>query len=249
MPRGDTARTGDTFEHGEREYFNPLGIFCERLPHMVNEAQDARLEALEQSQNAKRHKPNHRDFYVGASVLAVDVEERGEQQFTAFNTMPTKAAARVCAEKRVVDRLEKLNRSNEGQWWVVGMVIIGEPQEDRATGYSPETLWPCGESCWPGIVAPKLPSDSLLVTVRPDKRKGQVQTAEELDDFYEAVKRGDQPSEPILFHQGEEGWRSVADRFYNLSPRSHNVLQSPETYHAAVETAKVAIQGIRLIEV
>jgi hypothetical protein len=245
MPRGSIAKVGESGESYDREFFNPWRDFCERLPHMIDGAQDERRAAYEISEGAK-HPLNHRGFYVGVSVLAFDTLDKTRRHMyedTAVNTMPIKSGPRVCAEKRAIDRIQKENRSPEKNLEVIGVVIIGEPQPDGATNYHSETLWPCGEVCWPNIVAKKFAKDALLVTVRPDKRKGQVQTAEELDSFYSAVLRGESPSEPNLFHHSEDEWKEIVRDFDNLIPRNVDPFASTNERHASVEAARVAIQG------
>ncbi|GEM_PF-3112547 len=247
MPRSASLRTNVTIEQGERgdrRFFNPWRIFCEMLPHMIDEAQDARLEALNLSKATTRRPPNYRDFYVGSSLITVEPDNRALDVQSAHNTMPTKQSKNVCAEKRVKDRSDKIARSAHGVLWGVGLVVVGEPQADRATGNTPETLWPCGEVCWPNIVK-KLPSDCLVLTVRPDKRKAQLQTAAELDAFYGAVIEGGSPSEPPLFSHNEQSWSSAVERFDAIFLRDIDPLASLENRDRAVEAARVAIQGIR----
>lgn len=244
MAETTRAHTGESGNQAGREYFNPWREFCLALPSLVSRAHDARVEAELISETAP-HPVSHRYFFVGAALLAVHPETRSTRTEAAYNSKPTEGGARVCAEERVFGRVEKDNRkkSNGGRvFWVPGLVVIGKPQEDGATGAHTETLWPCGETCWPRIITKKMPLDGLICAIRPDRRKRQIQTVEDLDNFYSAVLRGESPSEPPLIDKPEADWDEVVNRYDDIFPRDENPLASPENRQEAVAAAIQAIQ-------
>jgi hypothetical protein len=237
-----------------RSIFNPWEILCEEIPSMIDEIQSAREDALA-TPASKKLRPNHRDFYVGAGVLAVSGgtgSSRSRQREVDINTMPTKGGSRVCAEKRVVERVKKSSSGLDAGKWIVGIVIIGEAQPDKATGNDPDTLWPCGESCYPDIFASvddvdnPLEPDTLVVTINTDMRKRQVQTVAEMNGHYELMRDGHRPEEPLLVDRMYESWHGTLDRFLSRYPDDLNPLASPDNRAVAVEAARLAILNPQL---
>jgi hypothetical protein len=244
------AQSGESSGSSERTFFNPWRVYCEQLLNMATAAQDARLAATEQhrasqARGAKRT-PSYRGFYVGASVLAFDRSE-GEQELymnTAHNTKTRPDADGICAERRLVDRILRANRRVETALEIVGVVVVAEPQRDDVSGFQSETLWPCSQRCWPGLIhRGKLDSNVLITTVRPNLHKTQVQTAGELDRFYTELKAGNRLREPITVDHTQEDWGTLVNQFDEQFPRNVNPFQSPETRQACVEAARMAIQG------
>ncbi|TXG78198.1 hypothetical protein E6P97_00125 [Patescibacteria group bacterium] len=234
--------------HGSREAeyaFNPWRELCLRMPGMVDQAQSARVRAAKQDETAKRP-ASHRGYYVGASVLAFvqESEELGILELTAVSSKPKPDAEGICAERRLTDRIQRINRSSGLFYEPIGLVVIGEPQPDQATGFEPETLWMCSERCWPRIIQRgKVPQDCLVVTVRPNKHKTQVQIAEEIDAFYQNLVDGRRGREPITYDHDRASWSEIVDEFDRIIPRTVDPFESPEARRQSVEAARVAIQG------
>jgi len=233
-------------EATERIFFNPWRDFCAVLPSMIDEAQDVRLEAMETAGRVRRP-ASWRGFYVGASVFAANRWDGSRQVYrdSAINSKPTEHSEGICAEKRLIDRMSKRTaRKGQAVLEVIGIVVVGEPQKDETAGFQSETLWPCSERCWQKLIIPgKIASDALVVTVRPNKEKAQVQTVEELDTFYNALRQGTRLREPILFDHDAEEWRGVVNTFNDLVPQNLDPYANEETREFCVERARLAIQG------
>ncbi len=250
---GATARRVQSGEAGNssgRTYFNPWRAYCEQLLSMVDSAQDARLSAIDQhkastARGAKRT-PSYRGYYVGASILAFDTSEGQQELYTnaAHNTKTRPDADGICAERRLVDRILRANRRVEKALEIVGLVVVAEPQRDDVSDFQSETLWPCSQRCWPNLIqSRKIGSNVLVTTVRPNKHKTQVQTAEELDVFYTELKAGNRLREPITVDHTQDDWHELVGHFDRLFPRDVDPFESAETKQACVEAARMAIQG------
>lgn len=241
------AQRNETLESDERRFFNPWREFCARLPSMIDEAQDERLEAKEQDKRARKP-ASYRQFYVGASMLAYDRSDGRRQlyQDAAFNSKPRQDGDSVCAERRLIGRLEKMNiKDPKANLQVVGIVVVGEPQEDGGTGFRPATLWPCSERCWPRIIQPgKLAVDTLVVSVQPNKQKAQTQTVGELDAFYRALQEGRRLREPIMQDYPEEAsWHEVVADFDRIVPKNLDPFENEESRAMSVQGARLAIEA------
>src|SRR5690606_32957069 len=112
-------------ETGDRHYFNPWREFCGALPSMIDEAQDVRLEAMEQAGHTRRP-ASWRGFYVGASVFASSLVDGARQVYrdSAINSKPAEHREGICAEKRLIDRISKRSsRGGGGVLEVIGIVV------------------------------------------------------------------------------------------------------------------------------
>lgn len=243
---GRASRARPSFEtDGSYVAFNPWRDFCAQLPDYIDSAHRVRHDAFEQHKPGRRN-PSHRGYYVGGTIVAFSHAD-GETSlvtYSATNSKPTPTSDGVCSELRVVTRVEKLNkRQDEPNYESIGLVVIGDPQPDQATGFEASTLWMCSERCWPNIIEPgRIARDALIVTVRPDKRRAQVQTAEELDDFYSRLREGEAVREPNLVDHLAEDWKTVVDRFDEIIPRDLDPFASHEARTQCVEAARTAIQ-------
>ena len=228
----------------DRSYFNPWRELCARLPQMVDEAHDARIEATNADATSRR-RASHRGYYVASTILAYDHSEgqRIYHQNTSINSKPRLDSEGVCSERRLVDQIQRANRKGSSLE-VVGLVVMGDQQPDQATGFNPETLWMCSERCWPRIIEPrKIATDALIITVRPNKHKTQIQTAGELDAFYAALVAGDRKREPITYDHDSQSWGEIVKRFDDLIPRNFDPFVDEVTQRRCVEAARAAIQG------
>lgn len=236
--------------------FDPWRYLCANVEEMLNQAQKVREQAQTADEaSSRKSRISHRGFYVGVAALSCVMQDgvlrKTETQFST-NTMPRPAGSeRVCGESRVLKGLRK-RALKEGNGLIIpGLVVIGEAQPDRATGLATETLFPCGETCWPNFFDMDKPmvdtvdADTLIITTRPDAhlRKGQVQTAHELHNFYAVSLDGGNPAEPPLFSRTVESWQGIVGYYDSLVPANFNPLESPEARGRAVEAARAAIRG------
>ncbi len=142
-------------ESGERLYFNPWRDFCAQLPQFIDEVHAVRQRALNQHKPGTRN-ASHRGFYVATLHAAYSYggEENSLVWFTAINSKPRPDSEGICSELRTTTNLENLNMAAGKHYDTVGLVVMGEPQPDQATGYETGTLFVCSERCWPKIIEP-----------------------------------------------------------------------------------------------
>jgi hypothetical protein len=226
--------------------FNPWREFCAQFPALVDAASRVREDAVN-AHKPKGRNPSHRGYYVGASIMAYGIASDGGRPIvtdSAINIKTREDADGICAERVLTDRVKKMSRSIGIALETVGLVVIGEPQPDQATGFRSETLWMCSERCWQRIIVPgKIPGDALIATVRPDKHKTQVQTASELDEFYGALIAGERHREPITFDHDSDSRLAIVEEFNRLVPLDLNPFADEASRRLCVESARVAIQG------
>ncbi len=242
----NAARAGRSAEVEQTSTaFNPWRDFCVQLPSSIDTVHAVRQHAIE-NHKPGRANPSHRGYYVATLLAAFshDEDEASLMTLTAINTKPRGHSDGVCSELRTTAKVEKLNeRVGEAPYEILGLVVMGDPQPDQATGFEAGTLWVCSERCWPNIIEPgRLARDALIVTVRPDKRKAQVQTAGELDEFYTALLGGEQPREPDLVDHRPSDWEAATGIFDNLIPRDLDPFESLEARALCVEAVRTAIQ-------
>lgn len=248
MARSIAASRVSASHDVDRRYttFNPWREFCSQLPALVDAAYRVREDAIGTHKPASRN-ASHRGYYVGASIMVFGRSADGGQTIltdAATNTKPRQDSDGVCAERRLTDRVARFSRASGMLLETVGLVVIGEPQPDQATGFDPETLWMCSERCWPRIIEPgKISRDALITTVRPNKHKTQVQTAEELDEFYAALVAGERRREPITYDHDRDSWSGVIEEFNRLVPLDLDPFADQSSRKRCVESARVAIQG------
>ena len=215
------------------------------MPSYVDAVHRVRQQAIDEHRPGRRN-ASHRGYYVGGLVAAFSYAP-GENSLISHagtNTKPLDYSEGVCAELRTIQKVERANRkSSDPTYEPFALVVMGEPQPDQATGYTTGTLFMCSERCWPKIIEPgKIARDALIITVRPDKRWAQVQTAGELDEFYNAIKRGEHPREPSLVDHLPTDWEAIVHKFDELVPRDIEPTIDPEARALSVEAARIAIQ-------
>lgn len=226
--------------------FNPWREICAQYSALVDGASRVREDAIN-AHKPKGRNPSHRGYYVGASIMAYGMADDGSRPIitdSAINVKTREDADGICAERVLTDRLKKMSQSIGITLETVGLVIVGEPQPDQATGFRSETLWMCSERCWQRIIKPKrIPDDALIATVRPDKHKTQVQTAAELDEFYKSLIVGERPREPITFDHDFDSRRAIVEEFNRLVPLDLDPFANEASRKLCVESARIAIQG------
>lgn len=246
--RGPLATSPNILDGASSLYtaFNPWREFCAQFPALVDAAYRAREDAIAAHKPTRRN-ASHRGYYVGASIMAFGVAEDGGRPIytdSATNTKPREDSDGVCAERRLTDRVQKITKATGIIFETVGLVVIGEPQPDQATGFKSETLWMCSERCWPRIIEPKkIPDDALIATVRPNKHKTQVQTSQELDEFYHALVAGERRREPITYDHDRESLPGILEEFNRLVPLDLDPFADAASRNHCVESARIAIQG------
>ncbi|MCA9330811.1 hypothetical protein KC957_02080 [Candidatus Saccharibacteria bacterium] len=243
-----TAAKAARFEATADGYtaFNPWRELCLQMPSFVDTVYRVRQQAIDIHEPGRRN-ASHRGYYVGGLTAAFSYAP-GESSLVSYadtNTKPLAHSEGICAELRTTRRVERDNRkSDQPSYEPFAIVVMGEPQPDQATGYTTGTLFMCSERCWPKIIEPgKIATDALIITVRPDKRWAQVQTAGELDAFYSALKRGEHPREPSLVDHLPGDWEGIVHRFDELVPRDIEPMHDPGARALSVEAAMIAIQG------
>lgn len=209
---------------------------------MVSEAMDERQKAEELVKEGGRPQ-NHRNFNVSCSVMGINEADRAWAIFTKPNTMPKPRSSKVCAETRALGAARKARMG-----LIIGMVVVGEPQADGGSGYEAETLW-CCEICRLNHLGKDTQDDTLIATMRPDKPRGQIQTAKEMVDFQSAIVLGEEPDEIASFpYLGEKRWDTARSRYEQMVPRGVDTLFSAENRLLAVDAARMAISGLVLVK-
>lgn len=226
--------------------FNPWRELCLQMPSYVDAVHRVRKQAIDEHEPGRRN-ASHRGYYVGglAAAFSYAPGEHSLVTHAATNLKPLNYSEGICAELRTIRKIEKQNRkAADPTYEPFALVVMGEPQPDQATGYTTGTLFMCSERCWPKIIeSGKIAHDALIVTVRPDKRWAQVQTAGELDQFYTAIKQGEHPREPDMVDHLPADWKDIVRRFDELVPRDIEPTIDPEARALSVEAARIAIQA------
>lgn len=82
---------------------------------------------------------SYRDFDVGAGVFALDETRRRVGYFFGANYHPEQGGTKVCAEQIATQKA-----IDAGYNYIVGIVVMGEPQMDGESHLLTPTLHPCG---------------------------------------------------------------------------------------------------------
>ena len=239
MVRAVSPSSGEVIDLSTRRPFDPWRSYVNNFALMLNAAKEEIARAEEGFAEGK--KQNYRNFNVACSVLGVNPEDHSLFIATAPNTKPSKTKEKVCAETRAIKQAQKV-----GAGWIIGLVVVGEPQKDPGLNYEPDTLW-CCETCRATHIVNDVESDTLIATHRPARPVGQIQTASELLAFQDAIAVGEDPVEVPTFHNREAYWQSAVGRYNLMVPPHTDVLESPESRLTAVNAARIAIQGFTIV--
>ncbi|MCI0565943.1 hypothetical protein L0Y46_01975 [bacterium] len=125
--------------------------------------------AIWQAERARSHAHSYRDFRVGAAVEAFrDDALSFPHRFRSFygiNTKILKERRPICAEPIALS-----SALASGYTEAIGLVIIGEPQEDEH-GLLHKTLRPCRECRLFMKEHPLMRPETIIITARPPQEE------------------------------------------------------------------------------
>lgn len=150
------------------------------------------LYLVERAKEAQRKANSYRNFHVGCAVWAfktdaTDVAERWAI-FTGGNIKVAEGSRPVCAEQLALGAAK-----SDGYDKIIAMVVMGEPQEDAESGLRSRTLHPCGECRRIFQALPEVSSDTLLLTLTPDKQTHEQFSVGELIRLHQDAQQRHRP--------------------------------------------------------
>ena len=145
-----------------------LFAFLQNIPGLLDLALTAREKAL-----------SWRDFRVGCAALARDPPEDSDLpelgKFPGANLKMSEYAFKVCAELFAIQAARLA-----GYREVLGLVIVGDPQEDHASRLLTPTLEPC-EDCRTALPNfPEVGMDMFVATFYPKAQIWEIQYLQEM---------------------------------------------------------------------
>ena len=146
---------------------------------------------VEAKRVGEEHAASWRDFKVGCAVYAWDSKRHHKGDFAGrwkifrgCNMKPVQGGHNVCAEQVAIGAAR-----SEGYEWILGMALVGIPQEDGCTGIKGKTLHPCGDCRSFFASLPEITPDTVIITATPDEAEVETQTVKELLKFYALPKK------------------------------------------------------------
>ncbi|MFZ1250011.1 MAG: hypothetical protein WAR37_00985 [Candidatus Microsaccharimonas sp.] len=158
------------------------------------------LLALHKAADARGHAASHRNFNVGASVLALKPNLARKQFFKGVNVKPEALTdVNIHAEQLAIQKAR-----DRGFSLIRIVAVVGETQNDTQSGHQMCTLHPCGLCRDAMESAPLIDNDqTLIVTATPNLRTIEFSNVRSLKEYHEqqdfnVVRRVDLPDLNIL---------------------------------------------------
>lgn len=158
------------------------------------------LAALHIAADARGLAVSHRNFNVGAGILALKPQVARKQFFSGINAKPESVTqVNIHAEQLAIQKAK-----DRGFTVIRIVAVVGETQEDTQSGHQMCTLHPCGLCRTAMENSPLIDNDkTLVVTALPDLRTIEVSNIRSLKRYHEeqdfsAIQRIDLPDLSIL---------------------------------------------------
>ena len=231
MIRGKAEHAGYECAFGKE--IDPYHMFIGIVPHLVYLARRSTDEEAY----------SYRGFHVGASLFALLPKLRQTVLFSAGNTK-LENEAKLCAEMRILNELESYGQIVGDSPQAIGLVIVGTSDRQLikgVTGRESSTLHPCQECQDIMGKSSVITDETLIVTAGIDSDDHQVHSYGQLRDFYDALRRGDDPTDSFAHGSPNFDQWHTRQAFYDYMSGPYGQEVERKT---PAEAARIAVSSV-----
>jgi cytidine deaminase len=171
--------------HETVDWLHPdhVSVFFQLWEHLIDRAREA----------AGKYAFSYRNFKVGCAVLAFSRQQQyltgfkvaGYKVFTGFNVKPQAGdGPNIHAEEIAIGAAR-----SEGYDTIVAIIVVGETQEDHASGRTMPTLHPCGRCRALLAALPEVKNTTIILTAHFNDDICEIMECEELFIRHSDIKK------------------------------------------------------------